>query len=90
MDSASRGISRAFRTTTYRITIRGLFSENWAEWFNDGQISIKQCGSDDPQTCLICIVRDQAELLGILNRLNSLNLQLLQVMIAKEKGENNV
>lgn len=63
---------------TYQIAIRGILAEQWSDWFNGTIISIRRNPGESPTTMLTCKVRDQAELFGILNRLNSLNLPLLQ------------
>jgi hypothetical protein len=69
----------------YQITIKGKLSDHWADWFNGTMISNEYNSEGKPHTVLICKVRDQAELLGILNKLNSLNLPLLQVMVTEPK-----
>jgi hypothetical protein len=66
--------------STYQITVKGLLSEHWADWFNGALIRLENNPEGKPHTTLTCKVRDQSELLGILNRLNSLNLPLLQVI----------
>jgi hypothetical protein len=75
---------------TYQITITGKLEQHWAEWFNGTLINLEHSRPESPHTILTCRVRDQAELYGILNRLNSLNLVLLQVMFIQIKGEQNV
>ena len=71
-------ISMASRAT-YRISIRGKLDEGWGNWFNGTIRRREQVARGCPCTILTCEVRDQAELLGILNRLSSLNLPLLEV-----------
>jgi hypothetical protein len=75
---------------TYQIIVRGKLDQHWAEWFNGTLINLEHSCSDSPHTILTCRVRDQAELYGILNRLNSLNLVLLQVTFIQLKGEQHV
>jgi len=72
-------------SATYQIIAKGKLAEGWAEWFNGSIIQIEHSSEGNPHTILICHVKDQAHLLGILNRLNSLNLPLLQVNLTKEK-----
>jgi len=72
---------------TYEITIKGKLPENWADWFNGSIISINTNPGGRTRTTLTCQIRDQAELLGILNRLNSLNLPLVLVSYILKKGE---
>ena len=71
----------------YQITIRGKLDKHWAEWFNGTLMNIDHSHPGSPQTILTCQVRDQAELYGILNRLNRLNLILLQVTHIHKEGE---
>ena len=63
----------------YQIIVIGKLDEHWADWFNGTNVLFEHNLEGKPHTTLTCKVRDQAELLGILNRLNSLNLPLLQV-----------
>jgi hypothetical protein len=66
----------------YQITVNGMMGGHWADWFGADVI---ECGVEGKiHTVLTCQVRDQAELLGILNRLNGMNLPLLQVTIIKK------
>jgi hypothetical protein len=65
---------------TYKIKFDGKLSDDWANWFNGSNISVEVKEDNTPQTTLICRVRDQAELIGILNRLNSLCLPLFEVV----------
>jgi hypothetical protein len=63
----------------YQITVKGKLDECWSDWFNGTTLSVAYGLAGNPCTVVTCKVRDQAELLGILNRLNSLNLPLLKV-----------
>ena len=73
---------------TYQITAKGKLDQQWAEWFNGSLIQIEHSTEGNPRTILTCHVKDQAQLLGILNRLNSLNLPLLQVAFIRVEGKN--
>lgn len=66
---------------TYQIIVRGKLDTYWADWFNGTNILHGHGLEGQPHTRLTCQVRDQAELLGILNQLNSLNLPLIQVIL---------
>lgn len=61
----------------YQVTVAGLVAEHWTEWFDTEVVELVL--EEQPHTRLICNVRDQAELLGILNHLNRFNHPLLQV-----------
>lgn len=90
MDSESSKKPNTSSPATYQITIKGLLSEHWADWFNGILINFMTDSTGKPHTILTCQVRDQAELHGILNRLNNLNLPLLEVTYIRDKGETHV
>ena len=71
---------------TYQIIVKGKLDEHWTEWFNGTNILLEHSLEGKPHTTLTCRVRDQAELLGILNQLNSLNLPLMQVALIKDEN----
>lgn len=81
---------RMSSSLTYQIKVKGRLGEHWAEWFNGTLVNFKHSHAKSPHTILTCRVRDQAELYGILYRLTSLNVVLIQVTLLKEKGENHV
>lgn len=66
------------RPAYYRIKLRGRLTADWSEWFNGLMLSE---GDDEsgPFVTLSGYVPDQAALQGVLNKLVSLNLQLLGV-----------
>jgi hypothetical protein len=59
----------------YRIRVAGQLDQGWADWF-DGFTVAPQPNGD---TLITGRVRDQAELNGLLNRLFSLNLIVIDV-----------
>ncbi len=59
----------------YRIRIAGHLSTNWSDWFAGFTVQPYQNG----ETVITGPVRDQAELNGLLNKLFSLNLVVLDV-----------
>ena len=71
---------------TYQIIVKGKLGEHWVDWFNGALSLLAHSSEGGSHSILTCQVRDQAELLGILNRLNGLNLPLLQVTFLKPKG----
>lgn len=72
---------------TYQITVKGKLDDHWLDWFNGTLSELTHSTEGGSHSNLTCQVRDQAELLGILNRLNGLNLPLLQLTYLKLKGE---
>lgn len=73
---------------TYEIHILGKLSPQWAEWFNGTLQDQALVDQGQPITNLICQVRDQAELIGIIKQLNALNLPLIQVCLLKGCRDN--
>jgi len=74
----------------YTVFVKGKLNEDWAEWFGSSTILIEQDQDGNPVTTLTCHIKDQAELLGILIRLNSLSLPLFQVVLINNEGETHV
>jgi len=81
MDSESSNKIGMTSPASYQINVKGKLDTHWADWFNGTNILLDHSPEGKPHTTLTCQVRDQAELLGILNQLNSLNLPLLQVSL---------
>ena len=61
--------------TYFKIHITGHLDKSWSDWL--AGLEIKQLNNGE--TMLAGHLRDQAELMGILNKLYSLNLILLSV-----------
>ena len=59
----------------YQITIRGQLTDDWSDWF-DGLQMTTTAGGD---TVLSGTIVDQAALMGVLNKLNRLNVTLLSL-----------
>ena len=70
----------------YQIVLLGRLDHGWEDWFESTQLQLEKHHSGKPLTTLNCRIRDQSELLGILNRLNSLNFPLLSVRFLSEEG----
>jgi hypothetical protein len=74
----------------FEIWIRGHISSEWSDWFENLDITLLENG----ETVLSGPIVDQAAMMGILNKLNRLNLPLLSVNeISRnndsEEGEQN-
>ena len=63
---------------TYQIRVPGALDESWSEWLAGMSIAVEREGEGPPLTILTGTV-DQAALLGLLRRLNSLGLPLVSV-----------
>ena len=59
----------------YQIRIQGQLPENWSDWFAGLDIDT----STPEETTLSGCLSDQAELLGVLAKIHSLNIVLLSV-----------
>lgn len=59
----------------YQITVRGQLANDWSDWFGGLQMT-NLTGGD---TVLSGTIVDQAALMGVLNKLNRLNVTLLSL-----------
>ena len=71
---------------TYEIIVVGKLDKGWQDWFNAIENHTFQNQVRKQHTILNCHVRDQSELLGVLNRLNSLNFPLYSVRFIGKEG----
>jgi hypothetical protein len=62
--------------TIYNIRIEGCLEEDWADWFDGMTIQPGPCG----ETSITGLVRDQAALIGLINRIHDLGLALISVV----------
>lgn len=62
--------------TTYHIKIEGCLEEGWADWFDGMAIQPEPSGG----TSITGQVRDQAALIGLINRIHDLGLELISVV----------
>ena len=65
----------------YQIKVKGKLDAYWAQKFNGTTISMSYDLENPPNTTMMLQVRDQSELMGILNRLHGFNLLILQVIL---------
>jgi len=63
------------------IRVKGQLSEQWRDWFENMDLRLL----DNGEMILSGEIVDQAALMGILNKLNRLNLTLLSVSEVKQK-----
>jgi len=73
------------RPGNYRIRVEGFLDKNWFERLDN--VSISTAGQEDQRlvTVLTGLMRDQAELVGVVNTLYDLHLTLLSVEYIDEK-----
>jgi hypothetical protein len=65
----------------FEIHVKGHLDESWSDWLEGLEIKLL----DNEEMILSGHIRDQAALMGILNRLYSLNLTLLSVSEINQK-----
>lgn len=63
------------KTYIYEIRVEGHLTDRWSDWFDGLAIRNEPNG----ETTLIGLIRDQAALLGVLSKLQALNLALISV-----------
>lgn len=59
----------------YEIMVKGQLADDWSDWLDGLEMIASACGD----TILSGAICDQAALMGILNKLNRLNLTLLSL-----------
>jgi hypothetical protein len=64
-----------------KIKIKGLLDQKWEDWFDGMEISY-----DGDNTILTGIMKDEAHMCGILNRIMDLNLELISVNPGDDKN----
>jgi len=67
----------------WKIRIKGNLDERWKDWF-DG-LSVTNQGNDE--VLLQGIVRDQSTLVGIINQIHNLNLELISTICEERRGK---
>lgn len=72
---------KACKQCYYEIKVKGQLDKSWSTWLNCMAITFE---IDDffqtPNTVLICHIKDQSALRGLLNKLFDLNLSILSVI----------
>lgn len=77
-----------FEPAVFSIRIEGKLSESWSKYFGAQSISVEVNEDGLSSTTLISEPVDQAALIGMINRLNSLGLPLVSVECLPACGEN--
>ena len=63
----------------YQLTVKGTLNEDWRDWFNGLLIATEGLCHENSTTTFTCKVRDQAELIGIINWLHNMNMVIEMV-----------
>jgi len=77
MKSAAHRPARTART--YQFIVEGILDESWAAWLGELELVSQHQAAGRCLTTLQGVIRDQAALRGVLNRLWDLNLALCSV-----------
>ena len=82
MSHSNRGKRLTLETSaTYCIKVQGHLNGSWSDRLSGMRIIAQNPKEQTPVTTLVGRVRDQAELIGVLNSLYELHLPLLSVEI---------
>ena len=71
----------------YQVTVRGKLGEDWREWFNGMLIATEGLSEGNPTTTFTCRMRDQAELIGIINWLHNINVVIEMVCLIPNSSD---
>ena len=69
---------------TYRICVQGYLEDVWSDRLADMAITIREKEGTAPESILTGKVRDQSELVGVLNGLYGLRVPILTVELIQE------
>jgi hypothetical protein len=70
----------------FEIYVKGHLDQSWSDWLEGLEVKLL----DNGEMILSGYIRDQAELMGILNNLYRLNLTLLSVVKTNQRKTNRV
>jgi hypothetical protein len=80
-----RPASTAFKI--YQITVQGELKSDWQDWFNGMLIATEGLCEGNSATTFICKMRDQAELIGIINWLHNMNMVIELVSLVPKSSD---
>ena len=75
---------------TYRIEVEGHLNESWSDRLAGMHITTRKRSDQTTVTTLIGLLRDQAELSGVLNGLYDLHRPILKVEVVDRKYFNKI
>ena len=73
----------------YRIDVKGRLDESWSDRLGGMTIKTNNCGDEAHVTTLTGPMRDQAELMGVLNSLYELHLPIVSVEVMDMEKSNS-
>ncbi|BHH84755.1 hypothetical protein [Desulforhopalus sp. 52FAK] len=68
-------------TVTYRICVQGYLEDVWSDRLANMTIQANVDNKESPETELVGIIKDQSELLGVLNSLYELRFPILYLAV---------
>ena len=74
----------------YKIIVKGMISGDWSAWFGDMQITHMENNNGVHETHLTGRVIDQADLQGILAKLQDLGLPIIAINLLEDQGINKI
>jgi hypothetical protein len=83
LDSRGKKRSSGSGCCLIEIRVRGQLNDRWRDWFENMDMRLLENG----EMILTGAIPDQASLMGILNKVNRLNLTLLSVNEVSRKQE---
>lgn len=87
MPSKPHKASSKLTQARYQITVRGNFREDWRDWFNGMLIAEESLREGHSATTFTCKVRDQAELIGMINWLHNMNMVIEMVCLVPKSTD---
>ena len=86
MTSSKNGKDLTFGSPVcYHIYVKGFLDESWSERFSGMRISNQSSGRISPMSVLVGTVRDQTELIGVLNNLYEMHLPFISLEIVDDE-----
>jgi len=87
MSESTRKRQKMEDAATYRICVQGCLEEVWSDRLANMTITMDLRDQHVPVSILQGMIRDQSELLGVLNGLNTMRVPILSLEILDEEME---
>ena len=86
MTSSKNGKDLTFSSPVhYRIYVKGFLDVSWSERLSGMRISNQSSGRISPMSVLVGSVRDQTELIGVLNNIYEMHLPFISLEIVDDE-----
>ena len=80
-DNLNKNRIKLWTPATYRIEVEGHLNESWSDCLAGMHITTRKRFDQTTETTLVGLLRDQAELTGVLNSLHDLHRPILKVEV---------